>query len=453
MYVHSHGVHHPQGHGLTILHHWHTALENLSRIIHRSAGKYPLNQKRRRGGYLSEGGCVQEVTHPDAVDGSTSMISKQETKFHQYPEWRERMLQKCVASGRHGFLTSPAWKAKLNPNTGLYELPQWSRKWRQNEEEAMGEGEGEETPDDDESEQESLMSDAEWEGWRRELELEELIRPDSPASKVAQEGNPWASESTQLSFATESDGLQRGRGRKNTLVSGRDKVLKGIIKRTTEHSVPPHSILRAQLSNTSAFSSLSLSASVFVDAVASSGVGPGLADPCPSSHPVSATNSPRQSLSVPNRARSATVSTPITAPKPSSHNIDDAVTIPLPKLPDALENERLPGLGGGLGSFSRPCDTVTTTSALRNTEHEAAPKKGMARVWSNKGKRRDKSEDNPTGEGASIESQPLAIEGPNDEWIRSYDEGLEQLRHMSSPDLRRSTSKGVVLKGFSLRDR
>jgi len=77
--------------------------------------------------------------------------------------------------------------------------------------------EAEETLDEDESEQESLISDAEWEGWRRELELEAPIRPDSPALKFAQEGNPWTSESTQPSFVTESDGLRRGRRRKNTL--------------------------------------------------------------------------------------------------------------------------------------------------------------------------------------------------------------------------------------------
>src|SRR5258706_6924363 len=231
MYVHPHGVHHPQSSrpngsssfGIYI------ALENLSRIIHRSAGKYPLNQKRKRGGYLSEGGRAQEVTHPDAVDATTSMITTQASKFHPYPEWRERMLQKCVASGRHGFFTSPAWRAKLNPNTGVYELPQWLRKWRQNEEEeveAKAEAEAEETLDKNESDQESLISDAEWEGRRRELELETPIRPDSPTLKFAEEGNPWTSESTQPSFVTESDGLRRGRRRKNTLESGRDSALR-----------------------------------------------------------------------------------------------------------------------------------------------------------------------------------------------------------------------------------
>lgn len=447
MYVHSHKVHHPQSSrtngsspfGI------HIALENLSRIIHRSAGKYPLNQKRRRGGYLSEGGRAQEVIHPDAVDATTSIITKQETEFHPYPEWRERMLQKCVASGRHGFLTSPAWRAKLNPNTGVYELSQWLRKWRKDEEEGA---EAEETLDEDESDQESLISDAEWEGWRRELESEAPIRPDSPALKFAQEGNPWTSESTQPSFVTESDGLRRGRGRKNTLVSGRDRVLEGIVKRTTEHSVPPYSMLQAQLSGASMSSVLSPSAGVVVDSVSSSGIGPGSADRRPSSPSVSMTTSPQRS-SVPIRGRSATVSAPSAAPDPPSHN---TVAIPLPSLPYTLENSRLPGLGGGLGS-SRPSDTVTTISALRSADHEAAPKMGMGRAWSNKGKRRETTEYNPTREEASFESQSLVIETPSDAWTRSYDEGLDRLRQMSSPGIRQSSSRSLLLKGLTLRDR
>ena len=440
----SHGVHHPQSsrpNGSSPF--WiHIALENLSRVIHRCAGKYPLNQKRKRGGYLSEGGRAQEVTHPDAVDATTSMMAKQATKFHPYPEWRERMLQKCVASGRHGFLTSPAWGAKLNPNTGLYELPQWRQKWRQNEEEEV-EVEVKETLDEDESEQESLTSDAEWEGWRRELELEAPIIPDSPTLKVAQEGNPWTSESTQPSFATESDGLPRGRRRKNTLVSGRDTVLEGIVKRTTEHSVPRYSMLPTQLPGAS-----TSSAGVVVDAVFSSGAGPGPADRRPSSPSVSVTTSPRQSSPVPIRARSAVVSTTSAAPSPSSY---DAVAIPLPSLPGAVENVLLPGRGGGLSS-SRPGDTVTTISAVRSADHEVSPKKGMGRVWNNKGKRRHKTEDNPTREEASIESLPLTIEKPSHAWTRSYDEGLDKLRQMSSPGLRPSSSKGLLFKGFNLRD-
>jgi hypothetical protein len=394
---------------------------------------------------LSEGGRAQEVIHPDSVDAAASMLTMQETKFHLYPEWRERMLQKCVASGRHGFLTSPAWRARLNPSTGVYELPQWPRKWRKNEGEgAEAEAEAEETPDEDESEEESLISDAEWEGWRRELELEAPIEPDSPGLKIAQEANPWTSESTQLSLVTESDDLRRGRRRKNTLVSGRDRLLEGIVKRTTEHSVPRYSMLRGHLSGESTSSALLPSTGAVMDALSSSVAVPGSADRRPPSPSFFVTTSHRQPSSVPVRARSATFS----APNASSYN---GISIPLPSRPDALENVRLPGLGGGLSS-SRPGDTVTTISALRSAEHEAAPRMSMVKAWSNKGKRRDKIEYFPAREEASIESQPLTIETPSDAWTGSYDDGLDRLRQMSSPSLRQSTSKGLLLKGFSMRD-
>ena len=429
----------------------------MSRIIHRSAGKYPLNQKRRRGGTLSEGGRREEVIHLDAVDAASAMSTKQETKFYPYPEWRERMLQKCVASGRHGFLTSPAWGAKLNPNTGLYELPRKLQKSQQDGE-AEGEGEGEregkgkETLDEEESEPESLMSDAEWEGWRKELELEGPTRPNSPGLKIAQDGSPWTSESTQQSYGTQLDGPLRTRVRKNTLISGRDKVLEGIVKRTTEHSVHPYSIYQAQASRASTLSSLSASASVVLDTVASSSIGLGLSARHASSPSISAVISPRQSLSAPNRARSATVSTPSAAFNPPSHNNHDPnhdLAIPLPSLPDAPENGRLPGLGGGLSSASRSHNTVTTISALRSTGNEPAPKKGR----SNKGKRRERTEDHSGGEEGSVESTALAVEHPNDTWTRSHDEGLNWLRHMPSSSLRRSSSKHSLLKNFGLRDR
>jgi len=100
---------------------------------------------------------------------------------------------------------------------------------------------------------------------------------------------------------------------------------------------------------------------------------------------------------------------------------------------------------------------VTTISVLRSADNEPAPKKGMARVWSNKGKRRDRIEDNPTREEASVEasveSAPLAVDHPDDAWTRSHDEGLDRLRHMSSSDLRRPASKRTLFKSFSLLDR
>src|SRR5258706_15250411 len=125
MYVHPHGVHHPQSSrpngsssfGIYI------ALENLSRIIHRSAGKYPLNQKRKRGGYLSEGGRAQEVTHPNAVDATTSIITTQASKFHPYPEWREKEFPKCRASCLHRFFTCPTASASRKLNTFAFRVP------------------------------------------------------------------------------------------------------------------------------------------------------------------------------------------------------------------------------------------------------------------------------------------------------------------------------------------
>ena len=424
----------------------------MSRIIHRSAGKYPLNQKRRRAGVLSEGGREQEVVHPDAMD-ATAMFTKQETKFHPYPEWRERILQKCVASGRHGFLTSPAWKARLNSDTGVYELPREPQNWQEDEEK---DGKEEETMDEEENERESMESDAEWEGWRRDLELEGPTRPGSPSLNLAQQSSPWTSDSTGRSFITQSDGLLRGRRRMNSLISGRDKVLEGIVKRTTEHSVHPYSLLRGQPSETSTSTSVSPSTSLVEGMVISSGLGLDPAPPRSSTPPISVPISPRQSVSLPNRARSVTIATPNAAPKSSPHHTHDAshdLAIPLPNLPDALEDGRLPGLGNSFSSSHRTYHTTTTISALRNTDKEPPPKKGMASVWGNKGKRKEKTEDNPTGEEANVESPPLAADYPNNTWTHSYDEGLDRLRHMSSSRLRRYGSKGRLLKSFSLLDR
>jgi hypothetical protein len=411
---------------------------------------------------------VQEVIHPDAmdamdatdatdamdaVDAATAMIAKQETKFHPFPEWRERILKKCVASGRHGFLTSPAWKAKLNPDTGVYELPRRLQGWRDDDEE---EQEGEGTLNEEESEAESMMSDAEWEGWRRELELEGPTRPGSPGLRPAQEGNPWSPGTTEQSFVTESDGLLQSRRRKNTLIKGRDKVLEGIIKRTTEYPAHPYSVLRAQPSGESTSSSVSPEC-VVVDMVASSGAGLDPTVPLyPSPPPISASISPRQSVSAPGGARSATVATPDAVPKASEHHTNDTnhdLAIPPPDPFDVLEDGRLPGLGGGLSPLYRPYHTVTTIAALRPPDNQPAPKKGMARVWSNKGKRRNKAEDSPTGEEASVENPPLGAGHPDDAWNHSFDEGLNRLRHMSSTGLRRSGSNGGLFKSFSLRDR
>jgi hypothetical protein len=149
-------------------------------VIHRSAGKYPLNQERRRAGVLSGGECRQEVHYPGAVDAITA-----KTKLYTYPEWRKRMLLKCIASGRRGSPTPPAWKTRLNLN----DLPREMQKWRENEEEEKGK----KMLDREENEPVSMTSDAEWEGWKRELELD---GPNPPGLKATREGNPWTSDRT-----------------------------------------------------------------------------------------------------------------------------------------------------------------------------------------------------------------------------------------------------------------
>jgi len=388
-------------------------MENLSRIIHRSVGRYPLDQKRKR---------AQEAT--DTMDATTARTTKQETRFHPYPEWRERLLQKCIASGRYGAIAPPAYKAELRRNTGAYELSRELQEWRENEEVESWPG--------------SMMSDAEWEGWRRELELEGPTQPGSP----------------EPLFVTESDGLLRRRRRNNAAVSGRDKALKGILKRTTELPIHPHLPPRDQPSGVLTSSPVSPKAVIFVDMLASSGA----AVRPPSSCSNSAPTSPRQSLSVSNRARPVSLATSIVPPKPSSYHTRDATNdlgTLLPNPRDAPEAEQLPGLGGGLSPSHRPYQTqmVTTITTLRSADNEATPKKGMARVWSNKGKRRDETEDNPTSEDANVESPLLAVDDRNDTWTRSHIEGLDRLRHMSPSGLRQPGSKGGLFKSFNLRDR
>ncbi|SRR5258706_909558 len=325
------------------------------------------------------------------------------------------MLQKSIASGRYGVLTSPARNAKPRPDTGVYELPRELQQLWENEEVA--------------SQSESMMSDAEWEGWRRELE----------------------STQPEPSFVTESDGLLRRRRREDTPVSGRGNALEGIIKRTIEHLGQPSRVL--------ASSPVLPSAGVFVDIPASCSARPSPAARRPAQPSNSAPTSPRQSFSAPNRARSAMPATSTVSPRPSSCHTHDAnsdlATLFL-KPPDAPEDERLPGLGGGLGSnqphthYQPYTHTVTTISVLRGADSDAASKKGMERVWSNKGKQMGSTEDNLTSEEAVVEKPPLK---DDDTWARSHNEGLDRLRHMSSSGSRQTSSKGGLLKSFSLRDR
>jgi hypothetical protein len=84
------------------------------------------------------------------------------------------VLKKSIVSGRSGFLSSPAWGAVFNKATGLYDKPE-----RVSGAADKGKGpampydrdmeEGYEGDDDDCA---SLVSDTEWEGWRRELEMD-----------------------------------------------------------------------------------------------------------------------------------------------------------------------------------------------------------------------------------------------------------------------------------------
>lgn len=76
---------------------------------------------------------------------------------------------------------------------GVCDLPQKAQKWWENEE---GEGKREKMSDEEENEPVSMTSDAEWEGWRRELAVKGPIRPGSPGLKAAQEGNMWTSDCT-----------------------------------------------------------------------------------------------------------------------------------------------------------------------------------------------------------------------------------------------------------------
>ena len=312
------------------------------------------------------------------------------------------MLQKCIASGRYGVLKSPA---KPRPDPGVYELPRELQQLWENEEVA--------------SQPESMMSDAEWEGWRRELES-------------AQPG------SREPSFVTESDGLLRRMRREDSPVSGRGNVFEEIIKRTTEQLAQPSGVSRP---------------GVFVDIPAVRGASTAAPRLSPPFH--SAPTSPRQSFSVAKRGRSATLATS-TAPRPSSHYTYDAnsdLATLFPKPPDAPKDGRLPGLGGGLGSYPPHTHTVTTISVRRGAGKEAAPKKGVEKVWSNEGKRRSETEDNPTSEEATVERPSLTDDYRNDSWARSHNEGLDRLRHMTSSGLRPTSSKGGLLKSFNLRDR
>jgi len=101
---------------------------------------------------------------------------------------------------------------------------------------------------------------------------------------------------------------------------------------------------------------------------------PNSAQLCPTLPSNSAPPSPRQSFSVLNHARSATLATSTVAPGPSTNDANyDLTTLP----PDAPIDGRPPGLGCGLGSYQPHTQIVTTISGLRSADNEAASKKGL----------------------------------------------------------------------------
>ncbi|PVF93440.1 hypothetical protein CPB86DRAFT_109321 [Serendipita vermifera] len=142
--------------------------EHLCRIIHRSAGKYPLITKSRRKLAFEPDQDLVAFPDPDP--------ERRRAHGAPFPEWRARVLKKAIASGRSGFLSSSAWNAVFNEATGLY-----CRPLQTSGADEKGKGssltfvgsrrdgyEGDEEDDDNVS----LASDTEWEGWRRELELD-----------------------------------------------------------------------------------------------------------------------------------------------------------------------------------------------------------------------------------------------------------------------------------------
>jgi hypothetical protein len=146
-----------------------TAREHLCRIIHRSAGKYPLITKgRRKLAYEPEQDLIP-FPDPDP--------ERKRPHGAPFPEWRARVLKKAIASGRSGFLSSSAWNATFNEATGLYCRPSQvaapDEKGKGSSLTVVGtHRDGYEGDADEDDDNVSLASDTEWEGWRRELELD-----------------------------------------------------------------------------------------------------------------------------------------------------------------------------------------------------------------------------------------------------------------------------------------
>lgn len=144
-----------------------TAREHLCRIIHRSAGKYPLQSKHRRKLAFEPVQDLIPVPDPDP--------ERKRAHGAPFPEWRARVLKKAIASGRAGFLSSPAWSATLTEETGLYSRPSRTPSSPTNEKgkgSALTFGGNDDDSFDADEDDGSLASDTEWEGWRRELEMD-----------------------------------------------------------------------------------------------------------------------------------------------------------------------------------------------------------------------------------------------------------------------------------------
>lgn len=145
--------------------------EHLCRIIHRSAGKYPLATKNRRKLAFEPVADLIHVPDPDP----------DRTQEHgaPFPEWRARILKKSIAAGRAGFLSSSAWGAVFNQETGLYcrpERPQAANDKGKGPALPYGDDAADGYEGDEDDDCASLASDTEWEGWRRELEMDMPIK-------------------------------------------------------------------------------------------------------------------------------------------------------------------------------------------------------------------------------------------------------------------------------------
>lgn len=387
------------------------AREHLCRIIHRSAGRYPLITKQRRTLPFEPVQDLIPVPDPDP--------ERKQTHGAPFPEWRARVLKKAIASGRSGFLASPAWNAAYNEVTGLYMPPPGLS--------ASNDGGGYEGDDDDDCA--SLVSDTEWEGWRRELEMDMPPKPLSTIHSVSatsdatprvglslaalkEEGSSLALASADehvnvAEKASYSDGEEKyksprhsgqsTRARKSSLRAAKRVVVDGIAGKGL--IIPHSSNAYASWTSFSSNSSINSSFHSHDDYRLGEGSDTNVGPKRPRLPPIVTGNStsPRGSGNL-SRAKSATVfssrpnaSVPaasISAPLSATvDNLDGSWAAPDPPRqlpykypsdgisPDELfaigPDVALPGLGGGLGNpamfpaFAGMGTTITTVSSGR----------------------------------------------------------------------------------------